>query len=80
MRAIMKKSGNGASVRIPKAVLRAVGLSPGQTVDVRAERGRIVIAPVESRGYQLADLLARITPENRHAEVTFGDPVGRERL
>lgn len=80
MRAIIRKSGNDASVRIPKAVLRSAGLSPGQTVDVRAERGRIVIAPAEAQGYALDDLLSGITPENRHAEVTFGDPVGRERL
>ncbi|KAF0674889.1 AbrB/MazE/SpoVT family DNA-binding domain-containing protein [Profundibacterium mesophilum] len=80
MRAIMKKSGNGASVRIPRAVLRATGFSSGQSVEVRAERGRIVIAHVGAHGYALDDLLARITPENRHADVTFGHPVGRERL
>ncbi|NCC29510.1 MAG: PbsX family transcriptional regulator, partial [Gammaproteobacteria bacterium] len=30
--------------------------------------------------YDLAELLAGITPENLHAEVDFGGPVGKEAL
>lgn len=80
MRAIIEKRGEDAMVRIPAMVLRAAGFSPGQTVDVCAERGRIVITPLGAHNYELADLVDRITPENCHAEVVFGRPVGREGL
>ena len=40
--------------------------------------GRLVVAPVETRGYELATLLAGVTRKNVHAAVDTGDPVGRE--
>ncbi len=30
--------------------------------------------------YNLDELVAGITPQNRHAEISFGKPVGREEL
>ena len=33
---------------------------------------------VPKRPYDLAEMLARITPENRHAEVDTGPPRGKE--
>ncbi len=80
MKAVVKKWGNSASVRIPASVLAAAGLKLDQPVDVREESGRIVIEPVTVVEYNLADLLAGITPENMHPEVDFGAPVGRELL
>ncbi len=76
MRVTVKKWGNSASVRIPSAVMTAARLSLDETVDVREEGGRIVIEPIRPREYDLAQLLAGITPENRHAEVDFGAPMG----
>lgn len=49
-------------------------------VDIREEDGRIVIEPIRTKEYDLAHLLAGITPENLHAEVDFGAPVGNELL
>ena len=43
MRAVVKKWGNSASVRIPLAVLQAAHLDLDDPVDVREESGRIVI-------------------------------------
>lgn len=80
MRVTVKKWGNSASVRIPSAVMTAARLSLDETVDVREEGGRIVIEPIRPREYDLAQLLAGITPENLHAEVDFGAPVGKEAL
>ncbi|KAA8388756.1 MULTISPECIES: AbrB/MazE/SpoVT family DNA-binding domain-containing protein [Acetobacter] len=80
MKAVVKKWGNSASIRIPASVLAAAGLKLDQPVDVREESGRIVIEPVTVVEYDLADLLAGITPENIHPEVDFGAPVGRELL
>ena len=78
MRVIVKKWGNSASVRIPAAIMKAASLSLDETVDVREEGGRIVIEPVRPREYDLAQLLVGITPENLHAEVSFGLAVGKE--
>jgi antitoxin MazE len=80
MRVTVKKWGNSAAVRIPATILEAVHLKLNGTVDVREEGGRIVIEPVHPRKYDLAELLAGITPENLHAEVDFGAPAGKEAL
>ncbi|HXC39246.1 MAG TPA: AbrB/MazE/SpoVT family DNA-binding domain-containing protein [Burkholderiales bacterium] len=80
MRVTVKKWGNSASVRIPAAVMEAASLKLDEMVDVREEGGRIVIEPVRTNEYDLAELLAGITPENLHEEASFGPAVGREAL
>jgi antitoxin MazE len=80
MRVIVKKWGNSASVRIPAGIMAAARLSLDAPVDVREEGGCIIIEPIRSTEYDLARLLAGITPENLHAEVDFGTPVGKELL
>lgn len=80
MRAVVKKWGNSASVRIPASVMAAAGLRLDQAVEVREDNGRVVIEPVEREDYDLAQLLNAITPENTHGEIDFGMPVGREGL
>ncbi len=42
MRAVVKKWGNSASVRIPKNILKLVRLDVDDPVDLREESGRIV--------------------------------------
>ena len=78
MRAVVKKWGNSASVRIPAAVLQAAKLRLDDSVDVREESGRIVIEPVPRKEYVLAELVKAITSENLHEEADFGRPVGKE--
>jgi antitoxin MazE len=80
MRVTVKKWGNSASVRIPAAIMEAAHLTLDDIVDIREEDGRIVIAPVGPKPYDLGELLAGITPENLHAEVDFGGPMGKEVL
>ncbi|GBQ27456.1 transcriptional regulator AbrB [Gluconacetobacter azotocaptans DSM 13594] len=80
MKAVVKKWGNSASIRIPASVMAAAGLKLDQPVDVREESGRVIIEPVSNMEYDLTELLSGITPENLHAEVDFGAPVGKERL
>jgi antitoxin MazE len=60
--------------------MEAACLGLDAPVDVREEGGRIVIEPIRSTEYDLARLLAGITPENLHAEVDFGATVGKEIL
>lgn len=78
MRVTVKKWGNSASVRIPSAIMEAASLKLDQTVDVREEDGCIVIEPIRPGNYDLEQLLADITPENIHDEVSFGPAVGKE--
>jgi antitoxin MazE len=80
MRVVVKKWGNSASVRIPAGVMQAARLSLDDTVEVREEAGRIVIEPIRAQKYDLAQLLAKITPRNLHRESDFGAPVGKELL
>jgi antitoxin MazE len=78
MRVFVKKWGNSASVRIPASVMEAASLRLDEAVDVREEGGRIVIEPVRPNEFDLAQLLAGITPDNLHAEVGFGPAAGKE--
>jgi antitoxin MazE len=78
MRAVVKKWGNSASVRIPATVLKAANLCLDEPVDVREESGRIVIEPVRRKEYYVAELVKGITRENLHKEADFGAPVGNE--
>lgn len=80
MRVTVKKWGNSASVRIPAAIMEAARLRLDETVEVREEDGRIVIEPVRGIAYDLASLLAGITPENLHGAEDFGAPAGKELL
>jgi antitoxin MazE len=60
--------------------MKVARLSLDQTVDVRAENGRVVIQPARQRDYRLADLVAGITRANCHAAVDTGPAVGAEAL
>lgn len=80
MRVVVRKWGNSASVRIPAAVMAAVKLRLDEAVDVREEQGRIVIEPLRPHEPGLAELIEGITEGNRHDEIDFGAPVGKEIL
>jgi antitoxin MazE len=58
-------------VRIPAAVMAAAALSLDEAVDVREEG-------VREETFDLDDLVAGITDENRHDGVDTGAPRGRE--
>ncbi len=46
MQSAVRKLGNSAGVIIPKTLLDELGLAAGDEVDMRLERGRLVLAPV----------------------------------
>ena len=74
----IKKWGNSAAVRIPAATLAAAGLKTDDPVEVREEGGRIVIERAAVEDVPLDELIAQITPENRHEPFDWGPPVGKE--
>ena len=78
MKATVKKWGNSAAVRIPASVMEATHLHLDEVVEVREEKGRIVIEPVRGKTYKLEDLLKGINSENLHEMIDFGPPVGNE--
>ena len=78
MKVTVKKWGNSAAVRIPASVLAAARLHPDEVVEVREEKGRIVIEPVRQKTYRLEDLLKGINSKNQHELIDFGRPVGKE--
>jgi len=80
MRAIVKKWGNSAAVRIPSGIMKAVRLRVDEAVDVREQGGHIVIRPIRPGRMELTRLLDGITAENLHGGADFGNPVGRESL
>lgn len=80
MRVLVKKWGNSASVRIPAPLMESARLALNDAVEIREEGGRIVIEPAQRTEYDLDQLVARITPENRHEEISYGPPRGREQL
>lgn len=75
----VKKWGNSPAVRLPAAIMEAAHLALDQAVEVRVENGRVIIEPA-APSFALDDLLAGITPQNRHAEQDFGPPEGQELL
>jgi antitoxin MazE len=78
MRAVVKKWGNSASVRIPKIILRSVRIGVDDAVELREESGRIVIEPLQRIEFVLAELLDGITRRNVHCEIDVASPVGNE--
>lgn len=67
------------AIRIPSQLARQAELDAGRLVEVSVESGRVVIEPVEEAPhYELDDLIAGITDENRHDEIDWGPAVGKE--
>lgn len=64
-------------MRIPKPFALQVDLSENSEVDISLEGDRIVVSPAVKE-WKLDDLLARITPRNRHKEISWGDRAGAE--
>ena len=71
------KWGNSLGLRLPKSVALEAQVGEGDTVDVSVKNGAIVVRPNRPT-YTLKQLVAKITPQNRHDESDWGTPVGDE--
>jgi antitoxin MazE len=78
MKTRILKWGNSLALRIPKPFAEEARLAEDSTVDVSVRNGKLVVVPLPEPEYTLEDLVARITPENRHTETDTGRPVGNE--
>ncbi len=71
------KWGNSLAVRIPKPAAETAKLKQGDEIEVVASPGKVELRSV-SKKPTLAELVRKITRENRHDETDWGEPVGRE--
>ena len=78
MKTRIQKWGNSLALRIPKAFAAEANLSEESVVSVSVVEGRLVVTAVAKPKVTLEELLAGITDENLHGEVSTGSPVGSE--
>ncbi|MXW17940.1 MAG: AbrB/MazE/SpoVT family DNA-binding domain-containing protein [Gemmatimonadetes bacterium] len=69
------KWGASLAIRIPKAIAEQWGVREGSAVEL-VSRGEQVV--IRKKRYDLAEMLAKVSPDNLHSEVDFGPPAGRE--
>ena len=87
MRVELKPWGHSASVRIPKAIMQAVGLKLNDLFEISASGNQVVLTRItveESEAQEEARLLAMLIAggqsNDRYEELSFGPPVGKEIL
>ena len=66
------------AIRIPLAIAKQASLAEGDPVKVALHRDGGIVVRSARRRYELADLVARITPKNRHRETDWGPSQGME--
>jgi antitoxin MazE len=71
------KWGESLAVRIPKAVAEQARLQEGDAILIKVSEGQIRLRPAQ-RIPTLEELVAQITPENRHGEIDWGPDIGKE--
>jgi len=79
MRSKVQRWGNGLAVRIPQPYANEIGLQPDSEVELSVHEGSLVVKATRPH-YRLEDLVKGITAKNRHPEIDFGPPQGREKL
>ena len=75
MQAVVQKWGNSLGFRIPSLWAKDNNVKNGSKIEVIAEKGKIVILPQKKT---LDDMLAMVTPENIHSEISTGNSIGNE--
>ena len=78
MKTLVQRWGNSLALRIPKVFAEEISVREGDEVEMTVAKGRLVVAPRPARDYPLADLVAGIRSSNLHAEITTGNPQGKE--
>lgn len=73
----IRKWGNSYAVRIPKSMVLKHGLKENGSIQLIDEANSIRIKPLRKK-YNLDEMIAKITPKNRHPLIDWGPDVGRE--
>src|SRR4051812_19119189 len=77
MEATIQKWGNSLAVRIPQAVARQIGIGEGDGVRLEVDANALVMRPSKPK-YRIGELVRKMRPGNRHDEIDWGEPQGRE--
>jgi len=78
MKARIQKWGNSLALRIPKPFAEESNLHEDSPVEISVRSGKLVVVAIEEPQLSLEELVAKITPKNRHAEIETGASVGNE--
>jgi antitoxin MazE len=78
MNATIQKWGNSLAIRLPKKLLKEVGLDDNSDIEIKVVGQEIHLIPVKKFYYTLDELLEGMTDENRHDEISTGSAVGNE--
>ncbi|MDB2438188.1 AbrB/MazE/SpoVT family DNA-binding domain-containing protein [Hellea sp.] len=78
MKAVVKKWGNSAAVRLPAAIMEAANLKLDQELEIHEEDGVITIKPLENEEASLEALVAAMTEENMPDDMSFDPAIGEE--
>lgn len=73
----VQRWGNSLAIRIPKAFAEEIQLAEDSDVEISLDGDRIIVASAK-RKWKLDELLAQVTPSNKHAEVDWGERRGKE--
>ena len=68
--------GNSLAIRIPKALAEQTNIAEGSEVELCV--AEVLTIRPRARTYSLDELLAQVTPENRHEELDWAEPEGKE--
>lgn len=69
------KWGTSLAVRIPKPIAQQWGVHEGSPIEILSHGDQLVLS---KRSYRLAEMMARVTPDNLHSELETGLSVGNE--
>lgn len=78
MKAQVLKWGNSLAVRIPKSIAEEARLRVGDPLEIEVDEHSSVRLQAVKELPTLAELVSRITPENRYAEIPTGEEIGKE--
>ncbi len=73
---VVSRWGNSHAIRLPQTMMKELRISEGDKLSVTLESGRLVLTPLFAPS--LEELVARMTPQNRHDETDVGPARGRE--
>ena len=67
--------GTSLAIRIPKPIAEQWGVQEGSVIEIEPKGDEVVL---RKKKYDLAEMLAQVTPQNLHAEEDWGPAQGRE--
>ncbi|MBE8190334.1 MAG: AbrB/MazE/SpoVT family DNA-binding domain-containing protein [Candidatus Thioglobus sp.] len=77
MQATVSKWGNSQALRLPKSLINQLSIHPGDLLNIRLDKRKIILEPAASPSVNLNQLLAQM-PDDYQANEVFSDAQGAE--